>query len=204
MRRGILFLAILVLMSSSCGRHRDERLLGRWVSLERAKGEIATVVEFRSGGSLVSSFETLIDYRYQLGNNVLLLTTIGSIPGEPPEQSFQVSLSGDRLVLTNLADNTEEHLKRSGPAPADASSLVGEWQSDPAGDQPLFMDFKSDGTLSLRRVIRSSQGRYTINGDSLTVTPEGQPSQQGTYRFEGDQLVMISADGQKIRYQRLE
>lgn len=202
MRRWMLLLTLLVLILSACHR-QDERLLGRWASVERAQGQIATVIEFRPQGALTSSWESLIDFKYQLGSGILLLSTNDTKTGAPEEQSFQAALTDKTLTLTNLTDNSEEHFKRSGAAPSGASPLAGEWQSDPPGDQPAYMDFRSDGTMTLRRVARSVNGSYNVEGDSLTITIQGSPAQKGTYRFDRSDLVLTPQGGKEIRYKRL-
>jgi hypothetical protein len=77
-------------------------------------------------------------------------------------------------------------------APVDRTFLVGSWGN--GGDCSRTLSFNADGT-----VTNSSDpevARWTLEGETLTVTPPNQPPQPGKAVRGGDNLMLTSPDGQ--------
>ncbi len=102
-------------------------------------------------------------------------------------------------------------------APA-APSIVGRWQmtemshngqSHPLPDgMTMIYEFGADGSTLTINVSggklpspQTMTGSYSVSGDQITFTMHDH-SQSGTFRFEGDNVLVIEADGGVVRFNR--
>lgn len=195
-RRLILIFAIAVIaaiFSASC--RRDNGLVGTWTSVARGKGGLATIVEFRSDGSFASSYDTILDSSYKMQGDQLVLSTADGRGGQTSAGFAEARVSGNTLVLKAPWDGTEYTMQRSEPSPQGGSPIVGKWVSGAAGPHPAFAQFTSDGKLSFRQRLKSVAGKYSVARDSLTLNFAGSPPQKGTFKIEGDSLILTPENG---------
>ena len=196
MRRPILVAATLGVLSISVLSCRsNKRLLGKWTSVARGKGGVATVVEFRPDGSFVSTYETMLDCSYQFQGGQLVLSMTDAKSGRTSADLVETRIAGDTLVLKAPWNGTEYEMQRSEAKPPSDVPVVGKWVSGANGAHPATAEFTHDGKLTFRQRLRSASGRYLVSGDSLTLDFEGSPPQKGKFRIEGDSLVLTPEGG---------
>jgi hypothetical protein len=185
--------AIAALLLSSC--RSDKGLVGTWTSVARGKGGVATVVEFRPDGSFVSSYDTILDCSYKLQGDQLVISTVDARSGQTSADFAEARFDGDALVLKAPWDGTEYAMQRAQPKRQADPAIVGRWVSGATGPHPAFADFAPDGKLSFRQRLKSVVGKYSVSSDSLTLNFEGSPAQKGTFKIEGDSLILTPEKG---------
>ena len=173
----------------------DKRLLGKWTSVARGKGGVATVVEFRPDGSFVSTYETMLDCSYQLQGGQLVLSMTDAKTGRTSADLVETRITGDKLILKAPWDGAEYEMQRSEARPTSHVPVVGKWISGANGAHPATAEFTPDGKLTFKQRLKSASGRYLVSGDSLTLNFEGSPPQKGKFRIEGDSLVLTPEGG---------
>jgi len=169
--------------------------MGAWISVVRGQGGVATVVEFKPGGSFVSAYDKVLECGYRMESGQLILTVADPKTGQPSSELVQTRVEGDRLVFTAPWDGAEYEMQRAGAAPSSGDALAGEWVSGAGGEHPAFAVFSTDGKLSFRTRLKSASGTYQVAGDSLTLNFQGAPPQKGTFKIEGGSLIMTPEKG---------
>lgn len=197
----VIFTIAAFLLASCRG---DKGLVGTWTSVARGKGGVATVVEFRGDGSFVSSYDTILDSTYKIQGEQLVLSTTDARSGQSSADFAEAHVDGDTLVLKAPWDGTEYTMQRTGPRPRAGTPIVGKWISGAAGPHPAYAEFSSDGKLSFRQRLKSAAGKYSVSRDSLTLSFEGLPAQEGTFKIEGDSLILTPRNGAKQVLKRTE
>lgn len=71
--------------------------------------------------------------------------------------------------------------------------LVGTWKSTQGGDS-VELTFKSDDTYTSTSISDSGKsegkGKYSIDKDIITITPEGGDDSKNTFILDGDKLFL--------------
>ncbi|HEV2494409.1 MAG TPA: hypothetical protein VG204_15195 [Terriglobia bacterium] len=156
---------------------------------------MATVVEFRPDGAFTSSYDTILDCSYKLQGDQLVISTVDARSGQTSADFAEAHVAGDALVLKAPWDGTEYAMQRIEPKRPGDPPIVGKWVSGAAGPRPAFAEFTSDGKLSFRQRLKSATGKYSVSRDSLTLSFEGSPAQKGTFKIEGDSLILTPENG---------
>jgi len=198
----LVIFTLATILLASC--RSDKGLVGTWTSVARGKGGVATVVEFRGDGSFVSSYDTILDCTYKMQGEQLVLSTADGQSGQASAGFAEAHVDGDTLVLKAPWDGTEYTMQRTGAAHGGDSPIVGNWVSGAAGPHPAVAEFSSDGKLSFRQRLKSAAGKYSVSRDSLTLSFEGLPAQKGTFKIEGDSLILTPENGARQVLKRTE
>ena len=75
------------------------------------------------------------------------------------------------------------------------SDLVGTWATDMIHGAEMAFSFESNGKCSITMDGESFTGKYTVKGDQVTMTMEGEDEDNVfTYKVDGDELT-ISTTG---------
>lgn len=196
-------LAVLAMTLAACRSRSERQLLGAWISVARAQGGVATVIEFRRDGSFVSAFDSVIDCGYRLENGQLILTVADPKTGQTSSDLLQARVEGDRLIFTAPLDGTEYEMRRSGATPSSDQPVAGNWTAGAGTARTAFADFSTDGKLSFRARLKSATGTYKVSGDSLSLNFQGSPPQNGAFKFEGDSLIMVPEKGASQIFKKL-
>ena len=121
----------------------------------------------------------------------------------PQELTFQ--LEGDNLTLTGLDGKSLNLLRVAnlddlGPTASTniPEDLVSRWQDTAVQE---WLEFKSDGTLSITSNEDSIPGTYTLTDNNLEIKLENQQS-SSTFRVEidGNVLTLFAQDGSFVDY----
>ena len=193
--------AALGILFASC-RSQKDALLGRWTSVARGKGGIATVVEFRPDSSFVSTSQMMLDCSYQFQGTQLVLSMTDARTGQASHDLVETRVSDDKLILKAPWDGAEYQMQRSEPPPASAVPVVGKWASGATGANPATAEFTADGKLLFRQRLKSAAGKYLVSGDSLTLNFEGAAPQKGKFELEADSLILTPEGGPSQVFKR--
>jgi hypothetical protein len=205
MRRSVCAIALAAaLVSVCCHGSKNHALLGKWISVARAKDATATVTEFRPNGTFSSAFQTTLECSYRLNGDLMILSVNNPQTGRKSEDSAQVRVIGDTLYLKSPLRDTEEPMQRLSSHQLAGSAIVGSWGSGINGPRPAVADFTGDGKMTFRQTLRTVSGTYSASGDTLSLTFEGTPRQTGKFRFENGALVLTPEKGEEQRLTRIE
>ena len=205
MRRSICAIALAAAVASVCCHgSKNPALLGKWISVARAKDGTATVTEFRPDGTFTSAFQATLECSYRVNGDLMILSVNNPTTGRKSEDSAQARVIGDTLYLKSPLRDTEEPMQRlSSRQPADPA-IVGSWGSGINGPHPAVADFTRDGKMTFRQTLRTVSGTYSTSRDALTLTFEDAPPQTGKFQLENRLLVLTPQKGEQQRLTRIE
>jgi hypothetical protein len=187
----------------ACHRNENEALVGKWISVARAKDGTATLTEFRPNGTFTSAFEVTLHSSYRLNGNLMILSVKDAKTGRTSEDSAQVRIEGDTLYLKSPLGGNEQPMQRLSSRDVD-SPIVGKWGSGMDGPRPVFAEFTKDGRMSFQETLRKVQGTYSVSGATLTLSFEGGRRETGKFRFENGVLVLTPEKGPEQRLTRTD
>jgi hypothetical protein len=199
---GLVFAAVVGLVG--CHSRKNDALVGKWISVARAKDGTATVTEFRPDGTFASAFEARLECSYRVNGDLMILSVSNPKTGRTSEDSAQVRVTGDTLYLKSPLRDSEEPMQRLTSRDPGDPPIVGSWGSGINGPHAAVANFTKDGKMTFRQTLRTLSGTYSVAGERLTLNFEGAPSQNGTFRFEKGVLVLTPETGEQQRLTRME
>ena len=184
--------------SSSAG------IAGRWFSLERSKGGIGEVCEFRSDGTVDYSMGAVVDMPWRIENNQLILppaTTDG------PEQKFTLQWLGDNKLRLETEGSVAE-LARVGDRSDPGNLIIGEWiEQREMGGRSLKARylFYARGEALLLIPFAIQHGSYTISGSALHLKIPGLKKPEFRFKLADNSLTLSDTEGgQESHYARYQ
>ena len=199
---GFVFAAVVGLVG--CHSRKNDALVGKWISIARAKDGTATVTEFRPDGTFSSAFEKRIQCSYRINGDLMILSVSNPQTGRTSEDSAEVRVSGDTLYLKSPLQGSQEPMQRLSSPQSGDPPIVGTWGSGMNGPHAAVAEFTKDGKMTFKQTLRTLSGTYSVAGERLTLNFEGAPSQNGTFRFEKGVLVLTPETGEQQRLTRME
>jgi hypothetical protein len=187
---------------------RANPLLGRWRSLDTARGEVGTVFEFGDAGVLVYSPAAISAMRYRIEGDTLILEGDPAGGAEPDQRQTMEWLEGGRLRLRAPEGSIELSPRGPGDTKGGNRSIVGEWTSprSVAGQNvEAAYIFDSDGRALLILPMLTTRGRYGVDGDKIHLSVPGRWAEEGTFRIENGTLILTlpaSKGPRESRYAR--
>lgn len=183
-------------------------LVGFWESREVSKGGIGHTFQFLPSGTFAEATTVMVEFRYEISGDRLIVTSASPQDPGPPEEST-VRIDGDHLIQTTKDSGPVPVEKvRVGKAEEGAPPIVGVWRfSGSMANLTVHFNerYTRDGRMSLRIVLRSSSGRYKIEGDHLTLSkPVGKNITTFRFRQSLGDLTLESAAGGRFTYSRPE
>ena len=182
--------------SSSAG------IVGRWFSLERSKGGIGQVCEFRSDGTVDYSIGAVVDMPWRIENNQLILppaTTDG------PEQKYMLKWLGDNKLRLE-AEGSATELARVGDRSDAGNPIIGEWiENREMGGRNLEARylFYARGEVLLLIPFAIQHGSYTISGSALHLKIPGLKKPEFRFKLADNSLTLSDPEGgQESHYAR--
>jgi hypothetical protein len=206
-RKGLLTI-FLLLAALSGGQSAKPDVVGHWVSVNRTKGGIGSMWDFKADGTVTMTPGALVDQSYEVrGNKIVLQTGTGN--SDVKTVTFTFRIEGDTLYQGIPPEwkpreaKAELRLARiSKPDPAD-SPIVGTWrpldkcpqaeQTEAACNafQNATYTYTKDGICKLRIPFRAIPGTYTnVDGKSGTFVVSSRPNQVFRYRIEAGKLYL--------------
>jgi hypothetical protein len=133
----------------------------------------------------------------------LLLTTYrhpGS--GSTETQIAGLEFEGDTMVQRDPETQRKTRLTRKRAGAPQDDPIVGVWTTPHDSGTTAYLLYTADGRLVYRLPIRADLGRWTVEGDQLTMTA-GAGTTSLRYTVRGDRLV-FEHQGKDIVYSRAE
>jgi hypothetical protein len=150
------------------------QLIGQWVALNRSKGGIGSIWEFKPDDTFTMSPGAIVDLRYRLEGDTLTLSSPEAEP-DPHPMVFKIRFEGDRLYQRKLdmAEAVPLVRVKSG-RPADAP-IIGQWKFDPSlanrqKENPPPVDLNQ---LKMSPELFSKVAVVLLNNATYTFTPDG-------------------------------
>jgi len=177
-------------------------IVGRWYSLERSKGGIGEVCEFRSDGTVDYSIGAVVDMQWRIENNQLILppaTTDG------PEQKYMLKWLGDNKLKLETEGGVTE-LARVGDRSDPVNPIIGEWiENREMGGRNLKARylFYARGEVLLLIPFAIQHGSYIISGSALHLKIPGLKKPEFRFELADNSLTLSDSEGgQESHYAR--
>ena len=194
-------LFLLAVPALFAGDDASTKLPGRWRSLETSKGGIGAMFEFRKGGVVNFSPGAVVEMKYRIERDQLVLPP-ATING--PEQRETMEWSGTGKLRLKSGDVSLE-LARQGSVPDAKIPILGEWTTprEMGGKMLLvrYLFYPAGKGLLLIPFIKQS-GRYSIHGESIRLELPGKHPVEGKFKVDGDVLTIPGANSGQSRFAR--
>ncbi len=179
-------------------------LVGQWESAVRTPEGVGNILEFYPDGRVTQISASMAEADYRLVGDRLITTWKDLATGKISEVETQVEFEGDAKFLEKPDDNTgDTWSERIGPASHGGNPLVGRWCYIFLETLPAFREFGATRMYNRLPVV-VVRGTYSVAGDVLTVTLQGQPPGQYPFRLDGGALFIKSRSGAEKEYKRPE
>lgn len=179
-------------------------LLGQWESVSRTPESVGNILEFYPDGRVTQISASMAEADYRVRGDRLITTWKDPATGRVSEVETHIEFEGDRKVLEQGDEASgDTWYDRVGEAPRKGSPIVGKWCFLFLETLTSYREFTGD-RLYNRLPVVVLRGRYSVAGDTLTVTMQDQPPGQYPFRIEGGLLVVKSRNGSEKQYKRPE
>ena len=190
----------------ACPPSGSQVLVGVWESRQVSNGGIGHTFQFLPNGAFVEAPTVMVDSRYEISGDHLLVTQASPEDPSPP-MDFQFHVDGDRLIETMNGSGPFEK-ERVGKAEAGAPPIVGVWH---LGGRPTgtFADnsyerYTRDGRTSFRILMTRSSVCYKIEADRLTLIRPDQKDVTFPFRQSPGELILDNPGKEPYTYAREE
>lgn len=200
MRRSLLIAALALLLVAAESRGS---LIGTWESEQRSAGGIGQILEFQPGGTVSVTVAALVDATYRLDGKTLRVSTPDPTAAQTSVGTMEVEVTGDTMIQ-RTPDGRSVTMTRVPGTRSGNSPIIGKWSSPyPGTVQTALTEFTPNGDMLFRLPMATLEGRYTVQGNRLTMTtPKG--TQMSEFEASDNVLLMRKADGVEYRYQRVQ
>jgi hypothetical protein len=177
-------------------------IVGRWFSLERSKGRIGQLCEFRSNGTVDYSIGAIVDMPWRIENNQL---TLPPATTDGPEQKYTLKWLGDNKLRLETEGSVTE-LARVGNRSANGNPIIGEWiENREMGGHNVEARwlFYARGKVLLLIPFAIQHGSYTISGSALHLKIPGLMKPEFRFKVADNSLTLSDPEGgQESHYAR--
>lgn len=167
----------------------SKSLLGKWETVDQASGTTITY-QYEPGSQFRYFLTSALYGKYKLiGNRLISFYKIPSLKRDQMDTSivfvrldtlYQVTTSGNKEIVNKLVRlNGKGHL---------GAGIIGEWITT-AGIRKNIFIFKPNGSLELRNIMRDMSGKYSVNGDNVSLISRGTTVMK--YRFAFDKGMLL-------------
>lgn len=179
-----------------------ETLMGSWVSITRSNGGLRSILEFRDNGTAASKICVMIDFRYELKGDSLILTPVSVEDGTEPEK-FVIRLDGDVLTMKPSKSSDKLTMSRVDGGAPKVTDITGKWSFSAPSEQTGFYTFMSDNRALLEIPMPGETvSNYNVKDDTLVIS-RGTESSVMKMEISSDLLILRSEDWKKeFKYKR--
>jgi hypothetical protein len=178
-----------------------DSLVARWDSETRSRGGIGAWLELAASGTCTQTTGAMIDGTWILEGDRLTLD-ITEKDGKRHSQSVTVAIAGARQ--TQVAAGQSRQLARVGITESGDQPLVGIWSYPHYAGGTAYEQYGNDGRYLFRLPIRTTQCRWTVNGNQLQIVG-GSQKRAFRWSLEGDRLVLENgAERNSFRRERIK
>jgi hypothetical protein len=168
-------------------------LVGLWDSATTSRGGIGSTLEFRADGTFVEATTVIVNGYYRIIDGRLV---VGDQPlGSQADaaKSLRIEVDGDVLRLT-APDGAVLRKDRVGRPEVGKPAIVGAWRYRHDTGTTAFERYTDDGRMFFRLPMKSSVGRYVLQGNKLLLKRPNQADRAMTVVLAGDELTLTSTD----------
>jgi hypothetical protein len=188
-------LLILGLANFLVAAEVPSKLVGRWRSLETSEGGIGALLEFHADGSVDFSPGAVVEARYRIEANQLILAS-DSKAG--PEQRMTIEFVGEdkvhfRSAGNNAAEPKAVELVRRGARTDPFNLLIGEWNGtrDIGGHRvEMRWLFYPTGKNLLLIPFYVDHGHFTVEGAKIRFDLPREKLPEGHFDIDADVLKL--------------
>jgi hypothetical protein len=182
-------LASFVLVAITAVAQVPPGLVGRWRSAETSSGGLGAMLEFFQDGSFNFSAGAVVETKYRIQGNQLILPS-GTVNGSEQRMTMEW-VNPDHVVL-----NGSETLSRQGTSHDTTHPIVGEWTAprETGGvKSEVRWFFEPDGTGLLLYPFKWQKGSYTVKNGTIRIEYPGSHPVEGPFNLHGASLTIPSS-----------
>jgi hypothetical protein len=177
---------ILLTAVLNCSAPSNTNVVGFWESERTSKGGIGHTFEFQKDGSYLEAVSVIVDQKYRYENGKLTIF-------DPQEQTNNNEITSDvNLDLMTLTvkgpDGSTLRKDRADVPSSNKPSIIGVWRYRHYTGGIAYERFTSDGIFQFRLPMTSSTGCYAIEGDQLIVIKNNKEKISTKYRIHDSKL----------------
>ena len=180
---------ILLMLLLAALAHAQASLIGRWRAMKTSQGGIGAIFEFRDDGAFSFSPGAVVEAKYRIDGNQLVLPP-DTIDGPELHQTMEW-VSADRLVLRE-----SQTLTRQGTVRDPSNPILGEWTAPGEAfgfKAEVHYFFQPRGKVLFLCPFKWQKGGYSVKGGTVRMQYSEGPPVEGPFRVEGDMLTIPSA-----------
>jgi hypothetical protein len=175
-------------------------LVGLWDSATTSTGGIGSTLEFRADGTFVEATTVIVNAFYRATGGRLVIGEKPFAAQAPADMSVRIEVEGDVLRWTG-PDGSIVRKERLGRPEAGKPPIVGAWRYRHDTGTTAFERYTDDGRMFFRLPMKSTVGRYVLNGSDLRLVRPNQAEVTMTVVLRGDELG-LSRSGETLNYRR--
>lgn len=179
-----------------------EEIIGMWSATARSKGGLGSQWVLAQDGKATLVFGALVSFRYELTGNRIKMTLLesGRPTAEVSEEEFVIA--NDVLTVNPRHMDRKQIMKRVGKPIPGVHPIVGEWTYIHYTGGPAYMRYSRSGLVELSVPMKSINGKYEVQGESLSISLEGQAPMVSRFHFGHSTLTMKNQAGRASTYMR--
>lgn len=179
------------------GTPTAESLFGTWVWEYEGIGEIMRFSFATDGAGSMEAFGESQEFSYEVSGNMLDITIDGETESCPffiIGDTLTLTIEGEQIELVRYIGSTTSAGRPSG---SDGGSLIGTWvwEYEGLGELMTFV-FNADGTGYIDSLGEVTDFTYTVSGDTIYMTHEGD-TESVPFSLVGDTLI-LDIDGEEV------
>jgi hypothetical protein len=173
---------------------QNNKLIGRWRSIEVSPSGVSAIFEFRGDNQLDSYSAAVSEGKYQMvGTDTILFQSKGGREKQEVEWESQ-----DRARIEDEAAGKSIELARLGKIPDSKNPLTGEWSTTRewnGNKYPARVLFFPDGKVVWIITLRTDHGRYSLQSESIRLEIPGRPELEGSFTVTENRLTLPNPKG---------
>ena len=197
----LVFSSIFLIAEDKSG----SQIVGHWVAVNRSKGGIGSMWDFKPDGTLAMSPGAVVDMPYKFEGDTLTLPPGTTGPDARP-QIIKVRVDGNNLYQKFPDGEAEMHFVRIKDGKPGDPPIVGTWKMAPpnTGDaqspqQQAFANsthtYTRGGTLKLRIPFAFMSGTYDSKAGIFTLNKKDGSIFKGAFHLQDGKLYLTQPDG---------
>jgi hypothetical protein len=197
-------LLLAVLWSGAVPAAAADDLAGVWSAQVRTRGGLGAQMTFTAAGQVTSTFGALVDFKYEIEDNRIKMTSANPAeptPSGPMVQEF--TIEGDQMTLTRTGAQSQV-MTRVGAPHRDAHPIVGDWSFIHYTGQPAVERYARNGVIQLTVPFQTAKGPYRLDNGALQIEFEGKPPLSLKIERDGNVLTTTDPNGKQIRFVKFE
>ncbi len=180
------------------GQENAQRILGKWYTVERSRGGIGAIMEFRTDGTVKYSPGAIVEFAYTFDGQKLTFKFTDPLKGPQPENVEEVRvLSREKMTTQPTGSKASTAVPvewaRVGSPEDQDHLLLGSWTAPREMEGHKVSNnwrFRADGSAVLTVPFLDQVGQYRLIKDSIRLNVDRAISVEGPISWEGEILVL--------------